>query len=83
MICEIIRNDPRHITMPKLFPDRIGEKVVFVDKGISEYVWCHDYKSVTHRINNAGRRVVEHDPACITSPYRIDDLRPTGVMYKR
>jgi hypothetical protein len=73
-VCEIIQNDNRHSTMPKLFPDRLGDRIV-IDKVMGDYVWAYDDKSVKYRINNNGRKVVEFDPRCVTTPYRCDNLR--------
>ncbi|KKO51979.1 hypothetical protein XI25_21100 [Paenibacillus sp. DMB20] len=73
-VCEIIKNDPRHGTMPKLFPDRIGERIV-IAKIVGDYAWCHDDKPVKYRINKNGKRVVEFDPRCVTSPYPLDQLK--------
>jgi hypothetical protein len=74
--CEIVKNDPRHITMPLLFPDRIGEKVI-ISTGTkhSDYVWAHDFRPVTYRTNSRGREVVEFDPRCVISPFPKDSLR--------
>lgn len=72
-VCEIIKNDPRRETMPKLFPDRIGKRVV-IDEVMDNHLWCYDDKPVQYRINNKGRKVVEFDPSCVTTPYRCDEL---------
>lgn len=76
-VCEIVQNDPRHLTMPKVFPDRIGQRIV-ITKLMDDYVWAHDDKPVAYRINRFGRRVVEFDPRGVESLYRIDDIRVVG-----
>lgn len=72
-LCEFVRNDPRHCTMPKLFPNRIGKRVV-VDKVTGEWLWCFDDKRVTYKTNRRGQTVIEFDPRCVTSPYHAEDL---------
>ncbi|ASS66392.1 MULTISPECIES: hypothetical protein [unclassified Paenibacillus] len=72
-LCEFIRNDPRHATMPNLYPDRIGMRVVVVSVQ-GEWAWCYDDRPVTYRINRRGQRVVDFDPRGNTTPYQVDEL---------
>lgn len=74
-LCEIIQNDPRHYTMPKLFKDRIGEQVIIsAVQDNSHFVWAYEAKPIRYRINRLGNRVVDFDPRCVTTPYNKDDL---------
>lgn len=55
-----------------------GKKVV-IDKVHSDSrFWCYDNRPVTHRINRSGQRVIDFDPACVTSSYGIDELEITN-----
>ncbi|GIO33104.1 hypothetical protein J2TS6_42450 [Paenibacillus albilobatus] len=73
-VCEIAKNDPRHETMPNLFPDRIGERVV-IDKIDGDYLWCYDDVPVKYRINRNGKKTIDSDPRCVTSLYHYSQLK--------
>lgn len=57
----------------------VGKRIVIV-KVNHEFrsVWAHADKPVTYRTNRNGRRVIDHDPSCIQSAYRIEQLRIIG-----
>lgn len=78
-VCEFVRNDPRHHTMPNLFPDRLGKRVV-IDKVYPDCLWCYDDKPVTYKTSRSGRTIVDFDPRCVTDPCRPGDLRVIDVV---
>lgn len=55
----------------------LGRKVVIAKVNeASRVAWVYDDKPVTYRTNQAGRRVVDHDPRCIQSLYVFEQLAP-------
>lgn len=50
----------------------VVHKVYSLPDGLS--LWCYENRPVRYRINRSGDKVVDFDPACILSPYRIEDL---------
>lgn len=72
--CEIVVNDNRHYTMPKLFPDRIGKRVI-ISNVMSDHVWCYDDKPIQYRTNKNGNEVTAFDPRCVTQPYYFNELK--------
>lgn len=57
----------------------IGEQVVIhqIFEGI---LWCYDNRPVTFRTNRKGDRIVDFDPACVTSCYSAEQLEITNEI---
>ncbi len=68
VVCKIIRNDKRHETMPKLYPDKIGREVMITEAATDPagLVWGYEIE--------IGRRPVS------TQPYRTDCLKPLTAL---
>lgn len=64
VVCKIIRNDPRHETMPKLYPDRIGQEVMITEAATDPPGWVWGYEI------QYGRK-----PTSV-QPYLTDWLKP-------
>lgn len=66
-VCKIVKNDPRHETMPKLYPDRIGQEVMITEVSADPpgWVWGHEIQ-------------ISRKPTS-TQPYRTDWLKPLSL----
>lgn len=68
VVCKIVQNDKRHETMPKLYPDRIGQEIMITEAATEPPGWVWGYEI------QIGRRPVS------TQPYCTDWLKPLSAM---
>ncbi|MNO15497.1 hypothetical protein D3C76_51630 [compost metagenome] len=54
------------------------DKKVVIHQVLGESFWCYDNRPVTHRINRSGKRIIDFDPACVLTPYNVDELEVTN-----
>lgn len=72
---------------------RNAGKSVVVHQVQEGMLWCYENRPVTYRVNRKGERVIDYDPACVTTPYSPDELEITkdipfqndgwGAAYRR
>ncbi|OME03390.1 hypothetical protein BSK54_08030 [Paenibacillus odorifer] len=67
VVCEIIRNDPRHVSMPNMYPDRIGQEVMITEIAPDPKGWVWGYEI------RFGKR-----PTSV-QPYQMDWLKPLST----
>lgn len=56
---------------------RLGKVVVLtkVDHQLGS-AFAYNDDPVTYKVNRKGRKVIDHDPACIQTVYLLDELKP-------
>lgn len=59
---------------------RNAGKSVVMHQVQEDMLWCYENRPVTYRVNRKGDRVIDFDPACITSPYSPDYLEETNEI---
>lgn len=63
-----------------VFSSEIGAEVI-IQRLVGNVAYVSRNKPVTYRINRLGQRVIDHDPRCIQTLYRVSQLEPAaGVV---